>query len=91
MLSGSRDGVEKSYFVCQRRGADAPQLCSIFLPAKLWPARIADQSAVRAGAGRRKETTMKIQEHLGSLADFQRFQGRRLNFGLNTFRPPKWS
>src|SRR5690348_13489631 len=34
-----------------RRGADAPQLCSIFLPAKFWPARIADQSAVRAGAG----------------------------------------
>ena len=34
-----------------RRGADAPQLCSIFLPAKVWPARIADQSAVRAGAG----------------------------------------
>src|SRR5215472_4938388 len=53
-----------------RCGADAPQLCSIFLPAefvdclalgagslrrpplqRIWPARIADQSAVRAGAG----------------------------------------
>ena len=32
-----------------RRGAHAPQLSSIFLPAKFWPARIADQSAVRAG------------------------------------------
>jgi hypothetical protein len=32
-------------------GPQAPQLCSIFLPVRCWPARIADQSAVRAGAG----------------------------------------
>jgi hypothetical protein len=44
-----RDGAEKSYFV----DADAGQLprysARLFLPACFWPARIADQSAVRAG------------------------------------------
>src|SRR5215471_1882024 len=35
----------------QRSGDEPPQLCPIIPPGKIWPARIADQSAVRAGAG----------------------------------------
>jgi hypothetical protein len=50
--SKCRDGAEQSYFVCHTMWGDTPQLFSIFLPATIWPARIANQSAVRAGAGR---------------------------------------
>ena len=49
--SRCRDGVEKSYFVCQTTGADSPATLLDFPPGESWPARIADQSAVRAGAG----------------------------------------
>ena len=57
--STARVAVPRNAGMAQRRvtssvtrcGADAPRLCSIFLPVRCWPARIADQSAVRAGAG----------------------------------------
>lgn len=55
---------------------------------RIWPARIADQSAVRAGAGRRKEAKneIRVQGNAGTFCGFHRPQGK--SPGANTSRLP---
>jgi hypothetical protein len=46
----------------KRSGDETPHPCTIIPPGLLWPARIADQSAVRAGAGERAAKDGRARE-----------------------------